>query len=259
MSSHAGVEGWIGSSCEAVFRDVSGCVRQLPWLKAAASVRFEELAPVAAFPVVPGKRWAPGWWWSPTTGRHVVHGSAAMLAQLMLLDRDPRVVGLAGRPVRVVWRDEQGRVRSWAPQLFARYSDGTALLADCPAVVGGGGDRARLGARYVGAACAEVGWAYRRLEPPDRDLAANVRWLAGYRHPRNAGGPERIAAVETAFRVPRPLIEGVRAVGDPMAVWPAVFHALWSGRLSVPLDRPLHERVLTCLGSSAGVGCGEAS
>ncbi|MFE2285609.1 hypothetical protein ACFXDJ_15750 [Streptomyces sp. NPDC059443] len=68
---------------EAAFADWSGHVRQLPWFKAAASVRFEELLPVSAFPVVPGKRWGPGWW-SSTSGRHVAHGSAAMVLQLML-------------------------------------------------------------------------------------------------------------------------------------------------------------------------------
>ncbi|MFF3336916.1 TnsA-like heteromeric transposase endonuclease subunit [Streptomyces sp. NPDC002888] len=106
--------------------------------------------------------------------------------------------------------------------------------------------------------CAEVGWTYRRLAPVDRVLAANVRWLAGYRHPRNAGGPERITAVESAFRQPRPLIEGVHAAGDPAAVWPAVFHALWSGRLTVPLSRPLHERALAGLAGRAGAAGGEA-
>lgn len=170
----------------------------------------------------------------------------------------PTSSALAGRPLRVVWCDGKGRVRSWVPQLFARYTGGTALLADCPSVPGGGGERARLAAQYVSAACAEVGWLYRRLEPIDHVLAANVRWLAGYRHPRNAGGLERMAAVQEAFRDPRPLIEGVRAVGDPMAVWPAVFHALWSGRLKVPLSRPLHERVIARPSTSAVVSGGEA-
>ncbi|WP_306822857.1 TnsA-like heteromeric transposase endonuclease subunit [Streptomyces sp. TLI_146] len=88
---------------------------------------------------MPGRRWGPGWWWSATMGRHVAHGSAAMRAQLMLLDRNRRVVGLSARPVRVVWRDERSRVRSWIPQLFARYTDGTGLLADCPAAEDAGG------------------------------------------------------------------------------------------------------------------------
>lgn len=103
-----------------------------------------------------------------------------------------------------------------------------------------------------------MGWVYRRLEPIEAVLAANVRWLAGYRHPRNAGGPERMAAVQEAFRDPRPLIEGIRAVGDPMAVWPAVFHALWSGRLTVALSRPLHERAIAKPGTPASVAGWEA-
>ncbi|EGG48310.1 hypothetical protein SGM_1404 [Streptomyces griseoaurantiacus M045] len=36
----------------------------------------------------------------------------------------------------------------------------------------------------------------------------------------------------------------MRLLGDPIAVWPVVFHALWTGVLSVPLERVLHERVV---------------
>ncbi|MEQ8144671.1 hypothetical protein [Streptomyces sp. OP7] len=39
-------------------------------------------------------------------------------------------------------------------------------------------------------------------------------------------------------------VEAVRELGDPIAVWPAVFHALWSGVLRVRLDEPLHERAV---------------
>ncbi|WP_331768207.1 TnsA-like heteromeric transposase endonuclease subunit [Embleya sp. NBC_00896] len=127
--------------------------------------------------------------------------------------------------------------------MFARYADGTALLADCPGSPGAGGVRALRAGGVVAAACEAVGWSYRRLEPPDPVLVANVRWLAGYRHPRHRGSPAVEAAVMDAFARARPLIEGVRAVGDPIVVWPVVFHALWSGRLSVVLSRPLHERV----------------
>lgn len=110
----------------------------------------------------------PGWWWSATTGRHVVHGLAAMRTQLMVLDRNPDVTGLAARPVRLLWRDTDGRVRSWVPQLFARYADGTGLLADCPSSPTAGGDGAQRARMVLEAACALVGWAYRRLEPPPR-------------------------------------------------------------------------------------------
>ncbi|MFH9663454.1 TnsA-like heteromeric transposase endonuclease subunit [Streptomyces sp. NPDC017248] len=239
--------GGSGAGVEAAFATAAGQATQLAWDQAALSVRFEDLAPVSAFPVVPGRRWGPGWWWSATTGRHVVHGSPAMLIQLMILDRDPDVTGLAARPVRLLWRDtSDGRVRSWVPQLFARHADGTGLLADCPSSPTTGGDRAQRARGVLEAACARVGWSYRRLKPPPAVVAANLRWLAGYRHPRNQGPPGLRAALTEAFAEPRPLAEGTAAVGDPLQVLPAAYHALWCGYLTTPLDEPLHERALIC-------------
>ncbi|OUC93855.1 hypothetical protein CA983_35825 [Streptomyces swartbergensis] len=239
---------------EAAFAGFAGAVTQLHWDQAAMSVRFEDLAPVSAFPVVPGRRWGPGWWWSATTGRHVVHGSAAMRIQLMVLDRDPEVIGLSARPVRLLWRHTDGRVRSWVPQLFARYADGTGLLADCPSSPTSGGDRAQQARGALEAACTRVGWSYRRLEPPPAVVAANLRWLAGYRHPRYQGPPGLQAALAEAFAAPRPLADGVAAVGDSLQVLPAAYHALWYGHLTTPLDEPLHERVLICTDAERGEG-----
>lgn len=121
-----------------------------------------------------------------------MHGSQAMCMQLMVLDRDPRVVGLSARPVRLIWRDpDGGRVLTWVPQLFARYADGRALLADCPATTSPAAGRAERAGAVLEAACAAVGFTYRRLVPPETVVAANVRWLAGYRHPPppRRGGP----------------------------------------------------------------------
>ncbi|MEV7144666.1 TnsA-like heteromeric transposase endonuclease subunit [Streptomyces tauricus] len=221
---------------------VDGALVQRRWVEAAVAVRFEELAPVAAFPVVPGRRFGPGWWRSATTGRHVMHGSQAMCLQLMLLDRDPRVVGLAARPVRLIWRDpDSGRSLTWVPQVFARYGGGSALLADCPATAGPAGERAARAAAVLAAACEEVGFTYRRLAPPDKVTAGNVRWLAGYRHPRHrdAGGLEQ--AVLEAFAAPRPLMAGAAAAGEVLTALPVLYHALWSGRLAADLTRPLGE------------------
>ncbi|MFD9196400.1 MULTISPECIES: TnsA-like heteromeric transposase endonuclease subunit [Streptomyces] len=174
----------VGAGFEAVFVDPVGRVVQQRWADAAVAVAFEELEPVSAFPVVPGRRWGPGLWWSATTGRHVASGSQAMQVRLMVLDRDRRVVGMAGRPVRVLWRDERGRVRSWVPQLFVRYPDGTGMLADCPSHPEAGGQRALTAAAVMTQACTQVGFVYRRLERLDEVVEANVKWLAGYRHPR---------------------------------------------------------------------------
>ncbi|MGW6707613.1 TnsA-like heteromeric transposase endonuclease subunit [Streptomyces sp. NPDC054956] len=243
-----------GSAFEAVFLDPVGQTVQQRWTDAAVAVAFEELEPVSAFPVIPGRRWGPGLWWSATTGRHVAAGSNAMRTQLMVLDRDPRVIGLAGRPVRLLWRSDRGQVRSWVPQLFARYSDGSALLADCPSHPEAGGERAVKAAEAVSEACAQIGWSYLRLAPLDDVAAANLKWLAGYRHPRNQGRTGLMAAVLGAFAQPRPLIEGAEAAGDPIEVLPVVFHALWLGQLTTPLQSPLHERVLVGPGSSSRSG-----
>ncbi|MEV5901860.1 TnsA-like heteromeric transposase endonuclease subunit [Streptomyces sp. NPDC052127] len=211
------------------------------WLEAAQDVVFERCPAVRPFPVRSGRRVAPGWWWSSASGRLVGYGCGAMRTQLMLLDRDPAVVALACRPVELVWR-EGGRGVGHAPQLMARLKDGSGLLVDC---VGRSGPSPRLAgrARVVAAAAETVGWCYRLADPPDPVLVANVRWLAGYRHPRYAAGPW-IPALREVFASPRPAAEAVYELGDPIAVWPAVFHALWSGVLRVRLDEPLHERAV---------------
>ncbi|MED7949312.1 TnsA-like heteromeric transposase endonuclease subunit [Streptomyces sp. BE303] len=204
-------------------------------------MKFEQCPVLQSFPVRRGKRLAPGWWWSSTTGRHVAFGSAAMRLHVMLLDRDRRVSGLAGRPVELRWRDER-QDHSHLPQLMVRLGDGTGVLADCSS-------RPQLSARQrevsavVGQLCRSVGWQYWVLGPVDLVYQRNVTWLAGYRHPRYGGGRELARAVREAFARRRPLWEGVAEVGDPISVMPAVFHALWSGSLSADLRVPMHERM----------------
>ncbi|MEU2994682.1 TnsA-like heteromeric transposase endonuclease subunit [Streptomyces griseoincarnatus] len=258
-SSQGGLPAVAGRVCrvpepgavEAEFTGPDGTLVQRRWVEAAVAVRFEQLQPVAAFPVVPGRRWGPGWWWSATTGGHVPHGSQAMCMQLMLLDRDPQVVGLSARPVRLIWRDpDSRRTLTWVPQVFARYADGRALLADCPATAEPAAGRAARAAAVLGAACAAAGFTYRRLVPPDAVVAANVRWLAGYRHPRyrDAGGLEQ--AVLEAFAAPRALMAGAAAAGEVLSALPVLYHALWNGRLAADLARPLGGHTLVCPGPS---------
>nr|WP_079104951.1 TnsA-like heteromeric transposase endonuclease subunit [Streptomyces prasinopilosus] len=229
------------SRVDACFRDPLGQAHQVSWLEAAQDAVFEDCPVIRPFPIRYGRRVAPGWWWSSTSGQLVAYGSGAMRTQLMLLDWDPTVVALACRPVELMWHEGSGRVVRHAPQLIARLKNGSGLLIDC---VGRSGPSARLAgrARIVAAAAEAAGWCYRFAEPPDSVLVANVRWLAGYRHPRHRAGPW-LPRLMAAFRSPRPAVEVVRELGDPIAVWPAVFHALWSGVLRVRLNEPLHERI----------------
>ncbi|UKZ03885.1 TnsA-like heteromeric transposase endonuclease subunit (plasmid) [Streptomyces viridifaciens] len=199
---------------DACFFDPLGREQRMVWADAVQQVAFERCGVVRRFPVRAGRRVAPGWWWSATDGRLVHYGSGLMRMQVMLLDRDPSVVGLACRPVELLWRGS-GAVLSHAPHLLARLADGTAALVDCVGRDGMSPEHARRAA-VVAAAAAAVGWHYRAVGPPDPVLAANVRWLAGYRHPRYAATGTEAGQLLGCYSRPRPLIDGVRELGDPL-------------------------------------------
>ncbi|MFI7180238.1 TnsA-like heteromeric transposase endonuclease subunit [Streptomyces spororaveus] len=224
---------------DVLFCGVGRETRCLRWAEAAAEVAFERCPPLRPFPVRKGKRLAPGWWWSATTGRLVHYGSAAMRLHLMLLDRDRRVSGIAARPLELRWREPDG-VRVHAPQLMLRLVDGQGVLADC--VAGRElSQRQRSVAAVLGEMCGAVGWRYWVLGPVEPVYRRNVAWLSGYRHPRYRGSQQVAAALQEAFAARTPLEEGVCGIGDPLVVLPALFHALWAGRLAADLSVPLHE------------------
>ena len=81
-------------------------------------------------------------------------------------------------------------------------------------------------------------------------MTANLRWLAGYRHPRHRL-PEIAQLLRHAFSTPAPLLAGGQAVGDPIAVLPVLFHLLWCQELSADLSTPLHQDTVVTL---AGAG-----
>ncbi|MEU3735305.1 TnsA-like heteromeric transposase endonuclease subunit [Streptomyces sp. NPDC033538] len=151
---------------------------------------LRELSAAEAVPGPHGQAAGTGVVWSATTGRLVHYGSAAMRLHVMFLDRDPRVSGLAARPLELRWHVPSG-VRAHAPQLMVRLADGQGVLADCAA----GGElsrRQRSVAAVVGEICAAVGLAVlgaracRSGLPAQCDLAGRIPappaprwWVAG--------------------------------------------------------------------------------
>ena len=81
-------------------------------------------------------------------------------------------------------------------------------------------------------------------------VTANLRWLAGYRHPRHRV-PGTAGALREAFAAPAPLMAGAGAAGDPVATLPVLFHLLWRGVLAADLAVRLGEHTLV---SVAGGG-----
>jgi hypothetical protein len=197
------------------------------------AVRFEGAVPVRSFRWSRGQGHFPGWWWLATTGRLVGYESWLERDHLMLLDFDPAVTGVASQPFWLHWHDGR-RNRRHAPDFFARLADGTGLVIDVRA-----DDRIepRDAAAFevTAQACEAAGWEFRRVGTVDPVLAANVRWLSRYRHPRCAGRHGTADAVRQAFAVAGPLLAGAAEAGDPLAVLPVLFHLIWRQELTVDL------------------------
>jgi hypothetical protein len=204
----------------------------------AWATRFEWCLPARRFPSYKGQRHFNGRWWSSTAGGHVGYESWLERDHLMLLDHDPAVVAVASQPFWLFWPAGEGKVRSHVPDYFARLADGGALVVDCrPVERIKPKDMAAFEASR--AACELVGWQYRLAGVPDAIVVANVRWLAGYRHPRH-DLPAVAGPLRQVFAQPFPLMAGAERVGDPLGVLPVLFHLLWRHELHADLSVPLH-------------------
>jgi hypothetical protein len=221
----------------------------------AWSVRFEAAAPARRFRWVKSQRHFSGRWWTATVGGHVGYESWLERDHLMLLDFDPSVVGIASQPFWLSWTapageapsDTPGKVSAFAhaPDFFARRTDGSAVVVDCrPRDRVGPRDAAKFDATRR--ACELVGWEYRLVGAPDAVMVGNVRWLAGYRHPRHRLA-DVAAVLRGVFARPVGLMAGAEAAGDPVAVLPVLFHLLWRCELAVDLSVPLHEAALVAV------------
>jgi len=226
---------------------VDGVEHRLP-LSEAWAVPFETGRPVRRFVARKGQRHLSGLWWSATAGAHVGFESWLERDELMRLDFDPTVTGIASQPFWLYWTGEDGVRVAHAPDFFARKSDGAPVVIDCrPAERRPARDMAKFDA--TARACELVGWEYRLVGAGDPVVTANLRWLAGYRHPRY-WLPGTVALLREVFAVGTPLLAGAEAVGDPIAVLPVVFHLLWLQELSVDVTVPLHHETAV----RAGIG-----
>ena len=217
------------------WRDREGLTERLP-LTEALEVAFEDGQPMRSFPSYRGQRNFPGLWWSSTQRRHVGYESWLERHHLTDLDHDPAVIAIASQPMKLTWW-AGGTSHTHIPDFYARRVDGSALLVDCrPAARVGDVDRIVFDTtRRI---CEAVGWSYRLVHEPDPVRAANLSWVAGYRHPR-FGSPKLEAALLDQCRVPSALLPAAESVGDPIRTLPVVYHLLWRQALTASLALPL--------------------
>ncbi|MEU3206678.1 TnsA-like heteromeric transposase endonuclease subunit [Streptomyces cyaneofuscatus] len=203
--------------------------RQRRPLLDCVTARFEDVAPVRPFRWSRGERHFAGWYWAATTGQHVGFESWLERDRLLLMDFDPKVVGIASQPFWLHWHDGE-RERRHAPDYFVRRTDGSAAVIDVRA-------DERIEPKDAEAfevtrtACAQAGWSFGRVGTPDPVLLANVRWLSRYRHPRclHRTAADRLREV---FATPGPLLTGADTAGERLATLPALFHLLWLHQLA---------------------------
>ena len=202
-------------------------------LDEADKIDFGRTRPFREPPAYRGQRNFPGWWWSATTRSHVVYESWLVRHHIIEADRDARVAGIAGQPFALTWPSKK-REAQHIPDLFCRTFDGGGVITDCR-----GASRSDADLRYryavIAAACQVVGWEFRLVGEPDAVWADNLRWLAGYRHPRFAD-PGLEELLLSSLAQPGALAEAAGQVGDPIRVLPVLFHLLWLGRLTGDLS-----------------------
>lgn len=191
----------------------------------AHMVSFERFSPIKTNSSCKGQHNFSRFWWCATTGDHVPFSSWVHRVFLISADYDCTVVGLASRPFCFWFYVPDGRRCSHCPDFFLRLVDGSAVVVDV-------GDCRQSSTSSAVALCAQVGWRYIKVGEQSPIQAANLRWLAGYRHPRNLF--QTLADSLTAHLAatgPSSIGGLAAAVGEPMVVLPTLYHLMWHQKI----------------------------
>jgi hypothetical protein len=216
-----------GSEVRRPLRDVRArqVVAAVPW-RAARSAR--------------GQSHYPGFYWSATTGSHVVYESRLELARLLVADFDPAVTAIAAQPF-LLQAPAIGLVRRHVPDFFLVRADESAQLVNVKPAARLADPEVAGALAWPGQLAREHGWDYEVWNGADPVYLANVRFLAGYRRPWLL--PAGLAdAVLAAFRPGDTFagLAGRNGFGCPAGtVRAAVLRLLWERRLVTDLDRRL--------------------
>jgi len=95
-------------------------------------VRIEQLVagrPWRVFRWRQGQAHYSGWYWSATTGGHVVYESRLELARLLLADFDPQVTAIAAQPF-LLTAPSGGRTRRHVPDFLLAGRDGGVCVVN---------------------------------------------------------------------------------------------------------------------------------
>lgn len=209
--------------------------------RATPDLRSEsfDLARMARNPkAYPGMENRHGRYWFASSGQHVWHESLFEATALLWLDFGGDVRSIASQPMKFVF----GSGAEHFPDFFALLRSGEQVLIDV---------RPRklitkaVQAQFDSTAdvCAAVGWTYRILSVFDPVETANLKWIAGYRHPRNRPDALTLRKIVDEFEAPRRLWAGAAFVAGTdrrrQDVLPLIYHLMWSRVLDFNPSLPL--------------------
>jgi hypothetical protein len=211
--------------------EVRGCLAELP-----LDV-LRRCVPVRSPGVYQRQRHMPGRWFSTTSERFLEYESLLERDWMLLLDFDRAVEWICEQPLRLRYRLD-GRPVSHVPDLLV-WRGGRAEVCDV-----------KSGARLedpvfvaqveaTGRACAEAGIGYRVLSEPDRQLLANVRWLAGFREPPADLDGERARMLVELASGGSAISELLAGAIEPAFARPVLMHLLWVGEVMVDVVEPI--------------------
>lgn len=221
---------------------LDGTVHNLPLSADVGSVRVERATPIREFFSWPGKRNYEGLYWSSTNRRHVDFESLLEREYLLSADWGADIVAIAAQPLALLWpRDIRGH-HDHVPDFFVRLANGDGRVVDVrsPERVEKNAEQFALTRK----ACDEIGWQYEVFTGLSSEHARNLRWLAGYRHDRNAPSADTAELIRDCFQRPLPLEDGLHRLTTATCLsadvlTANVLHLIWRQILSTDLSRAL--------------------
>jgi hypothetical protein len=216
-----------GTASERVLRQLTAgdVVAAAPW-RSARSAR--------------GQAHYPGYYWSATSGGHVIYESRLELARLLLADFDPSVTAIAAQPF-LLRAQVSGRVSRHVPDFLLVHADGTIQVVNVKPAARLADPAVAEALAWPGELFEARGWGHEIWAGADPALLANVRFLAGYRRP---GIPPDAVTAAVLGEV-RPgehigeLLDRLERSWPRPAAKAALLRLLWQRSVSTDLSRPL--------------------
>jgi hypothetical protein len=187
-----------------------------------------------------GQAHYPGYYWSATSGGHVIYESRLELARLLLADFDPGVTAIAAQPF-LLRAQAGGRVRRHVPDFLLVRADQTVQVVNVKPAARLADPTVAEALAWPGRLFEARGWDHEIWTGAAPVLLANVRFLAGYRRPGMP--PDEVTSAVLGEARPGERLGGLLDRAERS--WPrpaakaAVLRLLWQQRLSTDLSRPL--------------------